>query len=148
MGTKRRTLGKDLRRTAEVAAEHFLRDRIGCVMVRRAVRTQWQKVDFWGADLVGKLSTGGHVYAQVTTGGASCMSRRRDKLESTPWHDSDTVLLLNLVTTQSPAKGRKREYWFRVEEMEQRSESEDRGREFLWRDWDEPVEVPREWFRA
>jgi len=131
---------KDLRRQAEVAAEWYLREILHCVHVRRAVRSKWHKVDFFGADLVGKVDSGAHVYAQVTTGGSSCVSVRRKELAGFPWHESDIVLLLNLVATESPAKGRRKEYWFRFEEFELTGA----GRK--WQDWESVVPVPPEWF--
>jgi len=139
---KRKASTRALRRQAEVAAEHFAVERLKCVAIRRAVRTQWQKVDFFGADVLGKLPTGAHVYIQVTTGASGCVSERRKKLAAIPWHPSDTVLLLNLVATASAAKGRRTEYWFRVEEFD----SVDGPR--AWFDWPESVPVPREWFMA
>ena len=133
---RRRANTKALRRQAEVAAEHWMAKRLGCIAIRRAVRTQWQRVDFFGADLVGVLDTGAKIYIQVTTGSRSAMSTRRAKLGAFPWHTSETVLLLNLIATASPAKGRQTEYWFRVEELDGH-----------WRDWDDPVAVPRNWFK-
>lgn len=135
-------LAKHLRRKAEVAAEHFLRLNLKCVVTRRAVRTQWQKVDFFGSDVVGKLPSGAHVYAQVTTGGRGCVSVRRSELEMYPWHSSDIVLLLHLVTNQSPDKGRLTQYWFRVEEFGAETYGGDRE----WRSWDESVRVETQWF--
>ena len=137
---RRRSSTKALQRQAEVAAGHFMKARLGCCAIRRAVRTQWQKVDFFGADLVGVLSTGAKIYVQVTTGSHSAMSARRAKLGDFPWHPSETVLLLNLVATVSPAKGRKTEYWFRVEELARP--------QMVWNDWPEPIPVPRGWFKT
>ena len=71
---RRRANTKALRRQAEVAAEHWMAKRLGCIAIRRAVRTQWQRVDFFGADLVGVLDTGAKIYIQVTTGSRSAMS--------------------------------------------------------------------------
>src|SRR3972149_5246801 len=48
---------KALRRQAEVAAENWLFEKMGCLHVRRAVRMKRQKVDFWGCDLVGKRAS-------------------------------------------------------------------------------------------
>ena len=148
MKTNRRT-NKLKSRQAEVAAEHWLRESMGCVAIRRAVRTKWQAVDFFGADLVGVLDTGAKIYVQVTTGGHSAMSTRRAKLGAFPWHASETVLLLNLVATASAAKGRRTEYWFRIEEYcstmceSGRPMCESRRR---WQDWPDAYRVPREWF--
>ena len=144
----RRASTKALRRQAEVAAEHYMVERLGCVEIRRAVRTQWQKVDFFGADLVGVLSTGAKIYVQVTTGASAAMSVRRAKLAAFPWHPSETVLLLNLVATASAAKGRRTEYWFRVEEFAGKPMFSDVGTVRCWEDWPETIPVLREWFAS
>ena len=138
---KRRASTKALRRQAEVAAEHFAVERLKCVVIRRAVRTQWQKVDFFGADVLGKQESGDHIYIQVTTGASGCVSERRKKLVAIPWHTSDTVLLLNLVATASAAKGRRTEYWFRVEQFDSIAGPR------AWSDWPETIFVPRYWFK-
>lgn len=142
---RRASANKARHREAEVAAEHWLREQMHCVAIRRAVRTKWQRVDFFGADLVGVLCTGAHVYVQVTTGAAQAVSVRRRKLEGFPWHPSDTVLLLNLVVTESPAKGRRKEFWFRAEELI--TNHQENGMRSTWQDWEESIPVPREWFR-
>jgi len=140
---KRKANSKELRRQAEVAATNWLMESMGCTHVRRAIRTQFQKVDFFGADLMGCLSTGAKIYVQVTTGGSSAVSVRRAKLAAFPWHPSEMVLLANLVATESPAKGRKTEYWFRIEEFESDVVGCRR-----WKDWPSAVPVPREWFKG
>jgi len=131
-----RTSGsKALRRQAEVAAEHYLRS-LGCVMTRRCFRTQFAKVDFFGADVVGKMPDGSHVYAQVTTGGKQAMSARRKKLEAVPWNGTDVVLLLQLVSTPGP-RGSKL-LWFRQYA-------------YVGGDWfrdPEDVSVPKEWLKT
>ncbi len=144
--TRRRANTKALRRQAEVAAEHFLLERLGCEHIRRAVRTQWQKVDFFGADLMGVRETGVKIYAQVTTGASAAMSERRAKLGAFPWHPSETVLLVNLVATASAAKGRRTEYWFRVEEFVGEV-ALDPTAVRTWQDWPEPIAVPRNWLK-
>lgn len=110
----RKPLGKGKRAEAERAAEWYLRERCGCIHTRRAVRTQWQKVDFWAADVVGKRADGSHVYAQATTGGDEALRTRRRKLEQYAWHVSDMVMVLQLTATPNPANRRRKEWWFRV----------------------------------
>lgn len=141
MKTKQGQTNKLKARQAEVAAEHWMMENMECVAIRRAVRTKWQAVDFFGADLVGVLATGAKVYVQVTTGSHSAMSSRRAKLGAFPWHPSESVILVRLVSTKSPVKGKAVQWWFRVEEYQSRAA----GR--TWLDWPECVPVPREWFK-
>ena len=97
------------RREAEVAAEWYAHEIMGCAITRRAIRTQWQKVDFFGCDIVGKTSDGRHVYLQVTAGGSSCVSVRRKKLQEIPWHSTDKVKVLQLIGAR---EGRRTSWWF------------------------------------
>lgn len=97
---------KEYRRKAEVAAEHlllllmkermveygFTKAHLTRVLSNRAMRTQYAKVDFFGADVVVKgISTW---YAQVTTGQYASTSTRRKKLEVPYWLHGERVLLL------------------------------------------------------
>lgn len=131
-------IARTRRPQAERAAEHWLRHVCGCVVTRRAVRTQWQKVDFWGADVVGKTAVGEHRYAQATAGQASAVTARRRKLEKIPWHSTDRIFVLQLIQTPDPANRRRQLWHFRVHEF----------REQQWLTWSEATLVPRSWFRA
>lgn len=130
---------KAKRADAERAAEWYLRERCACVITRRAVRTQWHKVDFWAADVVGKRKDGSHVYAQATAGGSEALRQRRRKLEKIPWHVSDMVLVLQLTSTEDPANRRRKQWWFRVHLYNHGNKV-----------WQSVVahEVERGWFRA
>jgi len=97
MAKKRKNLWKE----AERAAEHLAVHKFGCILTRRSIRTMWQKVDFFGADVVGKKPDGSHVYIQVTSGQAPAVSQRKRKLEKVPWHETDTVVLAQYVSTRS-----------------------------------------------
>ena len=88
---------KSKRPEAERAGEHYLREVEGCVATVRAVRTMYQRQDLFASDIVGKQPDGSHVYAQVTAGQSEAVRTRRRKLDAIPWHESDTVLLLQLV---------------------------------------------------
>ena len=103
---------KSMRPKSERAAENIAREIYGCVMTRRAIQTKWQKVDFWGSDVVGKTEDGSHVYIQVTTGGDESIRRRKRKLEEVIWHQSDTVYLL--VLREKESKGRRKKWRFLV----------------------------------
>ena len=129
---------KSKRREAEVAAEWYAHEVMGCTITRRAIRTQWQKVDFFGCDIVGKTSDGHHIYLQVTAGGSSCVSVRRKKLEEIPWHITDKVKVLQLVGAR---QGRVMAWWFTVYE-------------YYWagygRKWTKSsgqIAVPKTWFK-
>lgn len=149
----KRKIAKSRRPQAERAAEHWLHEIMECVKTRRAVRTQWQSVDFFAADVVGKTQSGVHVYAQATAGSHSAVTARRRKLEAIPWHPSDLVYVLQLVEQQDPANARRKAWWFRVHEYEQDLTSEhdavyDTGIPRSWRTWDSATPVLKEWFKA
>src|SRR2546426_4428638 len=102
-------------RSAEVAAEIWLR-RQGHV-TRRAIRTKWQKVDFFGADVISIAQDGTKHFVQVTTSGrAEHVRERRRKMELIPWHPTDRVLIFQLVEREVPLDRRKVERFFRVHE--------------------------------
>jgi hypothetical protein len=134
---------KTKRREAEVAAEHYAHEVMGCIRTVRAVRTQWQKIDLYSCDVVGKRTDGSHVYIQVTAGGNEAVSNRRRKLEKEVWHGSDTVQLLQLVSTENPGKGAKRLWFFRVHEYLLNVPRLDR----YWHTQANAVEVSRDWFK-
>ena len=81
-------------REVEVAAENYWKS-LGYV-TRRALRTKWAKVDFFGADVIAKdpMVT---VYCQVTKSKTSGnIAARRRKLEKIPWVNSDKVYVFEL----------------------------------------------------
>ena len=131
---------KSKRPEAERAAEHYAREVCHCVLTRRPVRTQWQSIDFFAADIVGKKKNGSHVYIQVTAGQASSVSARRKKLEKIPWHESDKVQLAQLVQTPNPANARKIDYFFRIHEYS--------GNPREWHIYEKAQPIPKEWFKA
>lgn len=134
---------KRMRRLAEVATVHYAREIHWCVEIRRAVKTQWQSVDFFGSDVVGKRIDGSHIYIQTTAGQHAAVTVRRRKLEKIPWHPTDTVELLQLVQTIDPANARKKLWFFRVHYYERTSEFHR-----TWQTRDGAVPVPKEWFKA
>lgn len=137
-------LPKQKRGECERAAEHYARYNLDCILTRRPVRTKFQSVDFFGADIVGKRIDGTHVYVQATAGQSSAVTARKKKLEVVPWHESDTVQLIQLVQTPNPANARKTDYYFRIFVYEANKEASQR----TWKKEDEAVSVPREWFKA
>ena len=129
-----------LRPKAERAGEWYLREVCGCVATRRALRTKFARVDFFASDIIGKLPNGACVYAQVTAGGNEALRTRRRKLEAVPWHESEAVLVLQLVSTPDPVNATRKLYWFRVHRYDQ-----SRGEWSLDR---EAAPVNRDWFKA
>lgn len=105
---------KTKRADAERACEWYAREILGCVQTRRAVRTKWQKVDFFGADVMGKCENGSTVYIQATAGQDAAVSTRRRKLEIIPWHYTETVEVVRLIQTIDPANARRKLWFFRV----------------------------------
>lgn len=150
---KRKASTKTKRVDAEKAAEHWARWWCACVCTRRPVRTQFQSIDFFGADVVGKDKTGAHVYVQVTTGQAEAARVRRRKLEKYPWHPSDKVFLLQLDVDDSV---RPFKWFFKVHEYKQNLDivaclDDKPVAEWTMRSWvntDAIHDVPREWFKA
>ena len=133
-----------MRGLAEIATVHYAREIHGCIVTRRAVRTKWQAVDFFGSDIVGKKSDGSHIYIQTTAGQYAAVTARRRKLEKIPWHPTDTVELLQLIQTIDPANARKKLWFFRVHCYKRL------GTLYLrqWHTEEKAVPVPREWFKA
>lgn len=137
---------KTKRGDAERAAVHYCHEEMKCVITRRAIRTKFQSVDFFAADVVGKRADGSHVYVQVTAGGASAVTARRRKLEVIPWHATDKVQLLQLIQTEDPANGKRKLWFFRVHIYAGDVLSGVRLRH--WTTMVQAVPVPREWFKA
>ncbi len=133
---------KGKRREAEVASEHYCREVMECVTTRRAIKTQWQKVDFFSCDIVGKRADGSHVYIQVTAGQTPKVLERKKKLEKEIWHTSDTVQILQLVQTDNPGKGARILWFFRVYEYYPNFINPDG-----WTTQADAVPVPKEWFK-
>lgn len=150
MALKKNPKGK--RREAEVACEHYCLKKMDCIITRRAIKTQWQSVDFFGSDVVGKRADGSHVYVQVTAGQSKAVNERKKKLEAFPWHKTDTVQLLQLVQTPDPANARRTKYFFRVYDYANIERSTMPQIESIlerqWRTREVAIDVPGEWFRS
>lgn len=135
---------KTKRSDAERAGVWFLMEACNCVIARKAIRTQWQSVDFFASDVVGKKSNGEHVYAQVTAGQIESVRQRRRKLEAIPWHTSDSVFLLQLRHVVDPKHKGRRLWSFRVHAYALIGSTTKR----VWRVLNEAYPVPTAWFRA
>ena len=137
---------KSKRSDAERASEWYAHEIEGCVITRRAVASRFHKVDFFGADVMGFRKNGEKVFIQVTAGQSQAVSARRKKLEKTPWHPTDTVLLLQLRSTEDPANARRKLWFFRVHRYYTNSKID--GPVKVWSTDPEACVVPKEWFRA
>jgi hypothetical protein len=137
---------KTKRREAEVAAEHYAYEVMGCIRTVRAVRTQWQRQDMFSSDVLGKRSDGSLVALQVTAGGNEAVSSRRRKLEKEIWYGSDTVQLLQLVSTENPGKGVRKLWFFRVHIYDY-DDYIDELSSRTWTTIPDAVPVPKEWFK-
>lgn len=137
-------IAKSKRPEAERAGEWFLREKMGCVVTRRALRTKFAKVDFYAADIIGKREDGSCVYAQVTAGGSEALRVRRRKLEKVPWHWSEDVLLLQMQEKEFSGRGKKWE--FRVHVLLRGDEPNNP----LRTQWEvqSVEEIDKKWFKA
>ena len=147
---------KSKRADAERAAVHYAHS-IGCVLTHKAVRAQWQKVDFFGSDVMGIMKNGKKVFIQATAGQYSAVSTRRRKLEKVPWHHTDKVLICQLISnkdsnsqliiTKKPMDKRRTYWFFRIHEYKFQINYVS-GKNRVWETKKEAVEVPKEWFKA
>lgn len=142
-------IAKSKRPEAERAAEWYAVKIEDCIMVRKAVKAAFQKVDFFGSDVMGKRKDGSVVYVQVTTGQHSAVTARRRKLEKVPWHESETIILLRLVETQDPFSKKRKLWWFKVFIYDYDPLMDDGElKNMSFRVWktDDDVPVPKNWF--
>jgi len=135
----RSKVAKSKRPEAERAAEHYLFHVFGCEpdQIERAVRTQWQSVDFWGCDAMGRAKDGRCYFAQVTAGQNEAVRVRRRKLDKISWNPFETVVVLQLVEQPNPAFAQRKDFYFRVHRLIQGNWSVDTIAH----------PVPKEWFK-
>jgi len=125
------------RKRAEIAAVHFARS-LGAVSTVRAVRTQWQRQDLFGADVLGLSDEGVLIAVQATAGGDSAVTSRRRKLEAHPWPSRSEILVAQLRHWPDPNYRSRLLYAFRVHEWNGEA----------WEVWGDVVPVPRTWFKS
>lgn len=125
-------------REAEVAAENYFKSK-GYV-TRRALRTKFNKVDFFGSDIIA-MNSKEKVFCQVTMmkKGASV---KRKKLEEYAdyWLRTDRVFVFELRTIPNPVNRAVHDHFFRVHEFNKQKGD--------WTIWDEAIPVPRSWFKV
>ena len=129
---------KSKRSDAERASVWYAVKNHNCIITRRALRTKFQKVDFFASDVVGKKIDGSHVYIQTTAGQSQAVTARRRKLEAVPWHYTDTVELLQLDQEQNPKNKRSKNWFFIVHVFNHIDR--------LWENNKHRVDIPKEWF--
>ena len=131
-------VAKSRRPQAERAAEWVAVEVFGCVATRRALRTKFAKVDFFGCDVMGFGANGGKFWIQVTAGQMGAVNVRRKKLMQYPWGLRDYVMVMQLVERARVDNPRRKEWFFRVWDL---------GRSGLWKETD-PIPIKPEWFKA
>ena len=131
-------IAKSKRPEAERAAEHVAVEVFGCVATRRALRTKFAKVDFFGCDVIGLARRGVKFWLQVTAGQMGAVQTRRKRLLQYEWGDDDYVMVMQLVERAKVDNPREKEWFFRVWELHRKGV------------WDEisPIPIKREWFKA
>lgn len=123
---------------AERAAEWYAVKVCGCVITRRAIRTKYQKIDFFGADVVGKRSDGTVVYVQATAGQRQAVSYRKKKMAGIPWNSNETVQVAELIWLQDPQNARRKKWYFRIYDFAHNK----------WLILPKAVPIEREWFTS
>lgn len=123
-------------REAEVAAENYWLGE--GFTTRRALRTKFAKVDFFGADVLGK-SGWSTIFCQVTKGKNPGSKRRKLEKPEGIWLETDRRLVFELRTLPNPVNRSVHDYYFRVHELLKNDK---------WIIWPEPIKVPRDWFKV
>ena len=131
-------IAKSRRPQAERAAEWVAVEVFGCVATRRALRTKFAKVDFFGCDVLGLAEHGVKFWIQVTAGQMGAVQVRRKKLTQYRWGDDDYILVMQLVERAQVDNPRRKEWFFRVWGLR---------RGGLWIEAD-PIPIKPEWFKA
>lgn len=130
------------RRRAEPAAEWYAREVLDCLHVCRAIRTEFQRQDLFGCDVLG-MTLRGWVGIQVTAAENDRHIRlRRRRLETFPWHAGDVVLVLQWRSEPDPANKRKKKKWFRVHRYHHQQ------MERTWTVDDEAISIPAHWLAS
>ena len=127
---------KASRLNAEKAAVWYAYKVYHAVVHTKAVRTQWQTVDLFGADVVAKDRQGRTMYLQATAGGSSAVTKRRRKLEAIPWGDEDMVQILQLISKHNPHDARRKRFYFRIHTLTSDGWTVDKI----------PLPIPNTWF--
>ncbi len=139
---EKRLVPKAYRRLAEVAADHYAYEVLGCIRTVRAVTTKWQRQDLFASDVLGRKPDGTLCAIQVTTGVSQAVTARKRKLEKETWHKTDTVLLLQMYWEQNPKNKRSKLWFFKVWNYIYKNSYEQR----VWLEISHWA-VPQSWFK-
>ena len=131
-------VAKSRRPQAERAAEWVAVEVFGCTETQRATRTKFQKIDFFGCDVMG-MRPGFKEWIQVTAGQRQAVQVRRKKLVDKDWVYTDRVWVFRLV--QEGKSGRIKLWHFDVWKLEIWEDIR------KWEDWP-PIPIKPEWFKA
>ena len=99
-------------RIAEWSAEWLLRERYRCVATRRAVRTRFQSVDFFGCDCMGRDVEGRTWWIQATAGKSANVAHRRRKIEEHQWREGVMLIEVRLEKEGRRKVGMYRLHWW------------------------------------
>ena len=128
---------KQDQQNAEKAIEWYLYEICGCPIhqIRRAIRTKYQKVDFFGCDAMGMDHNGTKIFIQVTTGEYEAVRQRKRKLEKFTWHKYDNINVFQMIKKKS---GRTFDYYFIIWDYEVSA-----GEWFE----EQSIAIPKKWFK-
>ena len=133
---------KSRRKDAEKAAVWLAYKKFGAVEHVKSIQTQWQRVDIFGADVASKDIWGKVTYIQVTAGQDSAVNQRKKKLEKHHWHSTEQVILVQLKQRQEVVNARRKEWFFKMWEYKLNNGHRE------WFLHSEPINIPKEWFKA
>lgn len=161
-------------REVECAAERWAIHELGAIRTRRALRTKWAKVDFFGSDVLAYTDTFAFALIQASkaTGREAEKRRGLERLGG----DSDAQLrevwvnpqpderriFLKWESRQHPDDGRRTIHEFHIQELVEEQQAREcdglafdgRSRRpmpgWVWADWVEPFQIPKNegWYTA
>lgn len=141
---KREPLPKEYRAKAEIAAAHYAKEVESCYVTRKAAKSQFQQVDFFAADVMGKRENGSTVYIQVTCGNNQKVKERMHKLEQHAWNGYEDVIMLQL---NRKKESRSFVYYFSIWRYVP-TYSQNYPPPRHWTKFYEGYDVPKAWFKS
>ncbi len=133
--TNYRKIPKNIDKLAELAAENYAHDIMGCIRTVKAVMTQWQRQDMFSCDVLGKRADGSLVALQVTASEFhQAVDSRKRKIEKEFWHISDTVQILQMVQAEKVWRFKVYEYCHKLQVK-------------AWLTGNDFIPIPKHWFK-
>jgi hypothetical protein len=148
----------------ERAAETWLIEEKLARHTHRAVKTQWQAEDLFGADVIGFIPTGFALVQATTTNGVSGRLKRMERRDGeafVPPRSWEQRYLLAWRSERDPDDGRRRNHFFRVylllassrAKERERWEADGRSRRprdgWVWARRASPIgPIPDDWYSA